>query len=442
MKERKMIKTLGIFLAFMLACTMLSRASSTLTVAAVKTASPGKMVIDHKVTATGKVQQNRELAISTEAGQKISQIPVREGDAVNPGDVLVQLDLSVLQEQISTCRQELEIIELEKAALESEKKVQEQKRELAIRRAQEDLDWATAQGDQAVSQAAVEWDQAVAQLNAYYQNVEIEEAQESAYREKIDAAQKSYEEAETSREKAIREAGRALEDARVQEPPDNAVKIKETEAEKTRKQMKKLQRLQKAGGKVTAPQKGSVTIIQACAGETTTETPLLFLADLSAGSAFTAQVEKEQEEYLGKNTPVTLVNEQKKKTIQNLQIDSVKVNAENAALLDVSVRLPTDALEIGDSAKMIVERKSGAYNTCIPIQALHQANGSYFVYVIQEEETILGKQLTARTVSVTVQEQNETYAALDDGCLLSDQKVIQDASKTIDEGSPVRLDET
>ena len=138
---------------------------------------------------------------------------------------------------------------------------------------------------------------------------------------------------------------------------------------------------------------------------------------------------------------MTLINEQKKKTVRDLKIDSVKINAADAALLDVSVRLPAGALEIGDSAKMIVEQKSAVYNVCVPIQALHQANGNYFVYVIQEEETILGKQLTARRVSVTVQEQNETYAALDDGCLSSDQKVIQDASKTIDEGSPVRLEE-
>lgn len=442
MKGRKMLRVLWVFLAFMLACTMLSRASSALTVAVVKTASPGKMVISHKVTATGKIEGNQELAISAESGQKISQILVREGELVNPGDVLLQMELGALKEQISSFGQELEKIELEKSALESSKRLQEQKRELAIQRAQEDYDRAMAKGDQAVFQAAGEWDQAVEELNAYYQNAEIQEEQESAYKEKIQAAQKAYEEAEASRDEALQTAVRALEDARVQEPPDNSVRIKEAEAKSIRRQMKKLQKFQEAGAKVTAPVKGSVTKIQATVGETTADAPLLFLADLSAGCRFTAQVEKEQEEYLGKGAPVTLSNEQKKKTVEDLQIDSVKVNPEDASLLDVCVYLPEDALEIGDSAKMTVEQKSGSYNTCIPIQALHAANGTYFVYVLQEEEAILGKQLTARTVNVTVQEQNETYAALDDGCLSGDQKVIQDASKTIDEGSPVRLDET
>lgn len=442
MKGRKMLRMLWIFLAFMLACTMLSRASSALTVAVVKTASPGRMALSHKVIATGKIEENQELAISADSGQKISQILVREGELVNPGDVLLQMDLATLKEQISSCRQELEKIELEKAALESAEQIQRQKKELALRRAQEDYELAQFRGDQAVSQAASEWNQAVEELNAYYQNTEIEEGQESAYIEKIQAAQKAYEEAEISRDQAIRTAVRALEDARAQEQPDNSAKIKEAEAKNVGRQMKKLQKLQKAGAKVTAPVKGTVTKIQASVGEITADTPLLFLADLSAGCRFVAQVEKEREEYLGKGAPVTLTNEQKKKVVEDLQIDSVKVNSEDASLLDVCVYLPEDALEIGDGAKMTVEQKSGTYNTCVPIQALHMANGTYFVYTIQEEETILGKQLTARTVNVTVQEQNETYAALDDGCLSGDQKVIRDANKTIDEGSPVRLDET
>lgn len=63
-----------------------------------------------------------------------------------------------------------------------------------------------------------------------------------------------------------------------------------------------------------------------------------------------------------------------------------------------------------------------------------------FVYVLGEKETVLGKQLTAMKHSVTVQEQNEQYAALADGSLSGDEKVIQDSSKAIDEGSPVRLE--
>lgn len=441
MRGRKMLKILGIFLVFMLVCTMLSRASSALTVAVVRTVSPGRMTIAHTVTATGKVQEERELAVSAQAGQKIAQIAVREGDQVGPGDLLLKTDLSALKEQISDKEQELEMARAEIASLEAAEKVKKEKQERAIQRAREDRDWAAVKGDQAVARASEEWDRAIGAYNEVLQNGGGGEGQADALREAADAAGRAYEEAVSAREESLREADRTLEDATVQEPPDPAVQLKKKEAEKIQAQLKKLKKLQKSGGQVRAPIKGVVTRILAAAGEMTAETPLLFLADLRAGCRFTAQVDKSQEEYLQKDTPVTLTNEQKDPTVKDLTIASVRADPEDAALLQVCVYLPGDTLTVGDSAKMTVEKKSKAYDTCVPIQALYEAGGMYFVYVVQEEDTIMGKQLTARKINVTVQEQNETYAALGDGCLAGGQKVIQDADKTIDEGSPVRLAE-
>lgn len=441
MRGKKMLRSLAIFLVFMLVCTMLSRASSTLTTALVQTASPGKTAIVHKVTAMGKIQEERELAVSAQAGQKIAQISVRKGDRVVPGDVLLQIDMDMLREQIASSRQGLEKIRLETAGLEAAMEIQEQKKELAIRRAQEDCAQAAAQGDRAVARAAEEWDRAVAELNGYRQTAEILDGQEDLLAGAVDTAQKAYEDALAAREEGIRDADRAYEDALLEGTPDPTIQLKEIEAESIRRQLDELEKIRRTGGEICAPVKGTVTRIQVSVGELTAETPLLFLADLDAGYRFTAQVEKSQAEYLAKGTPATLTNRQKKQTVRDLKIDLVRVNGEDPALLDVCVRLPADVLEIGDSAEMTVEQRSGTYDTCIPIQALHQANGTYFVYVIQKEETILGEQLTARRVDVTVQEQDETYAALDDGCLSHSQKVIRDASKTIDEGSPVRLDE-
>lgn len=440
MKGKKMLKLLGRFLIFMLACTMLSRASSSLTVAVVQTTSPGKMVISHRVFAAGKVEENQERAVSAQAGQKISQIFVQEGDLVNPKDALLQVDLQTLREQIAACDQELEKIELELADLESAQNIQEEKRELAIRRAQEDYQTAAAKGDQAVAWAASERDQAAEKLKEYYQKTELEQEEEDALIQEFNAANKAYEEAVAAREADIQAAVRAMEDAQEQEPADSSIPLKKIESKEKQVQRRKLKKLEKAGGKILSPVKGTVTKLNVSVGEWTAETPLLLLADLTTGCKFTAQVEQEQEQYLEKDAPVTLTNERKKLKVENLKIHSVEANPEDSSLLDVCIYLPADTMSIGDSAEMTVEQKSQTYNTCVPIQALHEASGQYFVYVIQEKDTVLGEQLTARSVKVTVQEQNETYAALDDGCLSSSQKVITDSSKGIDEGSPVRLD--
>ncbi|MEF2653586.1 MAG: hypothetical protein U0M37_05220, partial [Blautia sp.] len=65
-----------------------------------------------------------------------------------------------------------------------------------------------------------------------------------------------------------------------------------------------------------------------------------------------------------------------------------------------------------------------------------------FVYVTDKENTILGEQLVARKVEVTVRDKNNSYAALEEGSLSSEQQVIISTDREISEGSPVRLQES
>ena len=84
---------------------------------------------------------------------------------------------------------------------------------------------------------------------------------------------------------------------------------------------------------------------------------------------------------------------------------------------------------------------SKTYRTCVPISALHEDSNEKFVYVIQETESVLGNELKAQKVVVKVLDQNENYAALSDGTITSDQKIITGTDKNISGGSRVRLAE-
>ena len=120
-------------------------------------------------------------------------------------------------------------------------------------------------------------------------------------------------------------------------------------------------------------------------------------------------------------------------------MDSVRTNEENADLLDVTVQLPENSLEAGTSATLESTRISETYDCCIPIQALYEESGKYYIYVLSESSTVLGTELTATRLEVTVLDKNETSAALQPGSLSSDQQVIVSADKAISAGSRVRL---
>ncbi len=76
-----------------------------------------------------------------------------------------------------------------------------------------------------------------------------------------------------------------------------------------------------------------------------------------------------------------------------------------------------------------------------PLQALHEEQNGYYVFVMQEEQGVLGKELTARRLDVRVQDKNNMYAALEDGALTGEQDIISSSSRPIDDGSRVRVKE-
>ena len=98
-----------------------------------------------------------------------------------------------------------------------------------------------------------------------------------------------------------------------------------------------------------------------------------------------------------------------------------------------------DALEAGVFASMEAVRSSETYDCCVPIQAVYEDQGKNFVYILVQSSTVLGTELTAQRLDVTVLEKNETMAALQKGSIGSDQQVIVSSDKMIAQGSRVRL---
>lgn len=94
---------------------------------------------------------------------------------------------------------------------------------------------------------------------------------------------------------------------------------------------------------------------------------------------------------------------------------------------------------IGDSAALVLRKVSYSSRTAVPLGALHEENGKYYVYVLETEETVLGSQYFARRVDVVVKDKNSAYAALEEGTLTSDSQVVTDCDRYIEAGSRVRL---
>lgn len=554
--KKKVIQMLGGFMALMILFTLLSRAADSAGIPRVNTTVIQSLSIVHKVTAQGKVEQNREQAVTTEANQRVKAIYVNEGQQVEEGELLFEIDMEELMEQILNMEQEIEKQKLQTQDSLSSKAVEAERKALEQQRASSDYADAQSEGDRAVERAWQELEDAKKALKEYEKpsfakqteelKREVKEKKEAweaakkelqdlekeledaiskekakaaaespapetgstetegtgenaaqtagqienelrgryqasldAAKEKADAAEKemqsaqealkeyqggaaqrkeqsesekaqleqavrakqaAYEDAQASRESSLRSAGNAVAGASVPDAQDSTARLGEIELEQKELALSKLQKLEKAEGKIIAPIRGVITKIALTTGDRTPDGTAILLADLSSGCKFAAQVPKEQEKYIARKDTATLIGGDDKK-IEGLEIASVQVNEENQELLDVTVNLPADTLSMGQAATLEVSRKAGNSKSCVPLETLHYDNQQAYVLVVEESQTILGTELTARRVDVTVLDKNEKYAALQEGELTPEQKLVQSSDRSVEPGGRIRLAE-
>lgn len=263
---------------------------------------------------------------------------------------------------------------------------------------------------------------------------------EQQLRDDIRIKQQAYDNALLSNAEGVSSASHSLANASAPDGSDHSGRINELEQELLQLELDKLEDLLKKEGKITSPVNGIVTEVTVTTGNKTSDGMAVLLADLSAGCKFVAQIPRDQEKYVSRNDPVILtpVNG---KPLEGFTVDSV-ADGEEDNVLNLTVSLPSDtALELGQSVDFKIVKTAGPFSSCVPISALHEDNKEKYVFVAEENESVLGKETFARKVPVMVQDRNSLYAALNDSDLSGSQKVITGTSKTINDGGRVRVEE-
>ena len=409
--HKKAVKALFAFLILMIGCTMLSRAADSMTIPRVKVDKPKTKTIVDEVTAKGVVVKNREEKISVVEGLKINYVNISEGSNIKVGDTLVELDTEDLEKKVNEIKESI---------------AQEQK---TLTRATEDYNKAINAKKQAVQGALNEMNTAKQALDNYSKLSDeekdpgIEESLYSDYQSK-----KSMYDAAVSESNDTVDLDRALQDTK------DSLKIDEYN-----KELAKLQPLLEAGGKITSEKEGIITSVFAENGGVTTDT-IASIADKNEGYKFIGEIDKENRTSI-KQGQVVALNLGTYGIIENLTIASISKNQDNNETLNVTVVLPVGIGEIDDSGEIVVSSKSRKYGTCVPLAALRQGDGnSYYVLVVTEKETVLGKELIAKKVDVKIEKRDGEYAAVTEGALGRNDKIIIDSNKTIEDGDRVRLE--
>ena len=266
------------------------------------------------------------------------------------------------------------------------------------------------------------------------QSQQSEEALLSA----LESAQAAYEDALSNLDRTDLSYGQAIRTADLPQGSNHAAQMGQLTYDQLVLELEKLQALWDAGGEILAPVDGVVTECSVRTGGKTSDLGAVLLADLSQGCKFSGLLSKEQAKYIGVGDQVSLRSESTGKTYDKLPVTTLSAEPEGGYRL--TVQLPQNSLPLGAGADLRFTRRSQAYFCCVPLSALHlDERNQPYVLVAEPAETVLGTQTLLRKVSVQVLEQNESLAALEPGCLHSEQQVVTASDRAVGSGSRVRV---
>lgn len=497
MRQKKIMKWFGIFFAVMMVFTVLSRAADSVNVAQVQVKSIQNQMVTHKVSGTGKVIGIREQAVFSQENLKVEQVFVQEGQSVKNGDLILKLSLDSIHEALKDKNDQIEELNLKIKDLKSLEKANKQRKAA-------DQDWArrsyniSAQSSNiSVDNARLEVQIAQQRLDEFYRNRELakrqalaneadgftdggggftdgggdlgdsdeengfqdytektetggtsgaetpvdDTAQEQALADDLRAKQEMLNSAIASQNQELAAAGKTIEDSQLPEGSDSTLENVERELANCQEDLEKLNQLLAEEGTIKAPADGVIKSLAASTGSITTESAAAVLYLTEGNLRMTGTIYKDDLKYVQIGAAVTIEGSSGK-MIEGAAVETIREDEIDPDARVISIQIPDGALSIGETAEFSISEDAGPFKACIPLSALHEENGSAFVYVIDSQNSVLGEVLVARRADVMIKDKNQTLAALENGSISSDQKVIVDSDREISNGSRVRLQES
>lgn len=266
-------------------------------------------------------------------------------------------------------------------------------------------------------------------------------AKMEAEKSKLETAQESF---ETS-ERALKDAGQGLSNAKINDQNAVVSQVKNEQfselkqkgirlsIEEKEKELLKIRSLIQAEGVVVSPCDGTLTKADLTLGKQSDGSEqvligsgdLLLKSDLDKVTARNLVIGSEVEF----KSDGKLVKE--KGILKSVDIQEGKSEAA------VTISLPDTSFLPGTQISYTCESRSGEYNHLIPMDALRSDSNGDYVLVVEERDTILGKEQVAFRINITVITKSKDFAAVEGGISYSTD-IIMKSSKNIVDGDRIR----
>lgn len=429
---KKVLIGFAAFLGFMVICTLISKSVYAYRLPMVSTCVPESKYIEHKVEAQGIVEAGGEKTVTYLAGLRIDSVLVHVGDRVEEGDALFQVDLEDLKELMEEKKNEMSKVSLQINAILENQAIEQQKREVELARAREDYDTTSRLQDTQVGRAMESYVQAENDLE--------ENGGEEALKDALQSAAYGEADAKAARDEAVKQAQRKVEDLLWPEEITTELETARLEQTVLSEKLQEYQKILDNQGVVTAPFSGVVTKIAVGAGERIPDTAVLLLSDESLPCQLKILLDKEQKNYISLGDQVLVSLEGKGRELEE-KVDYLAASELSPEKYEALITLPEGTGIPGLSGTVSRTESGEKYRLCIPAAAVHSEDNRNYVYVLKEREGILGQEYYVDEMNVSVIDKNDNWAAIEEGTVDKESRIILSATKEVKTGESVRWEE-
>lgn len=332
----------------------------------------------------------------------------------------------------------------------------------AVDRAEMEYNITKADWDRNVKDAETKFEKAKEKV-AQLENGEVDQELLKQEEEKVKAAERTVEEQKrlqedliVEQEELIKDLDRQIELAKKEVElavqKENNMDLEEQQSEQKQfiekqlmqvdiaakeKEISRIQKIIAEGGKLVAPTDGMIKEIKVEKGQTTTGGELVTFIGDESKYVLEVELSQEKSEGIQVGDPVIVTLEGEKIPLENTIVENISyVQGEGGSKKKISISVPKGIP--GMNASFKVTNQSGQYNSIVPIEALKEDNGSYYVLVAKKKVTTLGEEMVAERVDVMKKESNESSVAVE-GAFSPQDNIIIKSNKPIKSGDRVRL---
>lgn len=436
----KIKKYIVYFVIIMIALTVVSKVMYNMTITGVKVEMIKSGSINKYISGSAVIESTLDIPVYVSEGLYVNQIFVTNGDKVEKGDELFQVDVTKIDQMIAAKNNELTSLKLQIQDAESQEAFSDKSSDLALKQAKDNLSQAKEEYKKSIAIALKAYEDAKKAYEACLNGGQVATGTDASMLDVLEAdmnaKKQAYDQLIDARDKelfllqqAVQSASLGTADSTMTEQLSLSYTLLEDE-------LNELIKLKAADGKIKAEMAGQIKDIMLNIGEATYSSAVMIISKTDNTLLVKSEFPAKYKDDIKAGSQVAIKSDNIETT---LTADKVFVDEANNVVVVYS-NIQDENIVIGERLDANLVTKAVSYENVVPLSALSiNGYGKYCIHTYDISKTIIGTEAKAREIQVEVLDKDNYNAAISGSGISMGVEVIVESQRVITNESKVKV---